>query len=214
MNAKELINKVLLEQGLSQKALASLLGQSEQNISRWSNGVHRVPYEVLCLISYYFDIPLAEALDFENVIRPYRRLAEKYKKPDLAGRSATDDERRALLRLSEDLQDCEPGYPDLLRDSALLNFSLREDAFDGLFRKGDRIFYEALPEEREGYVICEDEAGQPQLRLLELHERHLLLIAGRAGERNLLLNKGARLKSRILGRLRYLVRGFEHFAAP
>lgn len=107
----KLIKKFRQQKGLSQMALAELLGISYQQVQKYESGKSSITIERLLEIAEALDIPLSRFFPSEKELlseeeSPYGELTEEEKRLIELFRKIKDrNTRRAILKILEEMED-------------------------------------------------------------------------------------------------------------
>lgn len=176
MNSIDLIDKVLSEHNISQNELAKILDVEPGTLSRWKNGVHATPISALCLISYYFDIPLATAVDFDAHIAPHKNLHASISSKIIKYKDINDKSlAKTALAVAEDLKAGPVSYTQLLQDARYEHHKLNGNFTSEPFQNGDILFYRLENINEDAYVLFQREKQVPEVYYLQHSNRNIYL---------------------------------------
>ena len=193
MNISEQLLQIRKDYQLKQAELAEILGESPQNLSRWEHGNGCPSYEKLCVLSYLFDKPIEELLNYAHHIRPYQhcpeikaRLNQRHRSSaETSGSEQGEAAGQSLLAetsLPYNLSSSEDGETSpirslrrLQRDNELLVFRVDQASYLPEFRLGDQLFFHISSEIRNGVALIRMENGQNQVHRIETLDGRTLL---------------------------------------
>ena len=209
MNISEIIQKILDEYNITQADIAKILNVDSSTISRAVNGRFNMKAESLCLLSYYFNIPLEVVLNYDALVAPHEKLKAQIIEEKGAYCFTKEEEIKSVLSFAEELENQNISYTKLLRDASFEEAKITADAGDK-FKSGDSVFYRKEKLARNGYVLY-----SPSPNFLEVR---YLVQTGREGNLHhpndfddvIRYSFSLNTSGRILGYIYYLVRNFEN----
>lgn len=217
-----LIREIRTTYNLSQKDLAWVLGTSAQNISRWEKAQSTVPTAQLCLLSYYFKLPLEQVLDYEHHVAPHRYRKEVLEDLELRRTRALPFsnglyQAQLLTEFSKPswLEESHHSFEgmslnQLKQDCNLLHYPVLSNEMQPRFKSGDQLFFCRSHHLQNGIALLDFKEGR-QIYRLEKHTHRLLLhpIGAEHNGKNTVHLQGRSLYDvKVLGYLSYAVRHF------
>lgn len=228
MRSDELIREIRRKYALQQRDLAQILNVPSQTLSRWERGQAEPSSSVLCLISFYFQIPLAECLDYERIVKPHRsrrhiiqelaRIRDGFVSDspfDNLNREALSENARNNYHvvMRDDADEQNRTFNELKHDANLTSFRVRHNNYQPWFMKGDELFFAYCHDRRHGFALIPVTGSSQAYEVVELeHSQNRLLVSHldtskRARHTDILLGNQAR-DLKIVGFLEYLVRSY------
>lgn len=198
----------MVEHKITQSELGKILNVDASTISRSLNDKFLMKTESLCLLSYYFDIPLEQVLNYDAVVKPHQRIKAQLMKDRGVYEFSKEEELDSILSFSEELENQNISYSKLLRDVSYEQAEITLDSGDK-FKAGDLVFYRKESLLRNGFVLYYVYPKQLEVRLLMKSGREIKLHHPNNFEDAILVSGSPSKAGRVLGYLYYLIRRFD-----